>query len=109
MSKVRDLPPVSGSIIWARQIDRQLSAYMRRVEDVLGKGWENHVEGQRLKADGDSFRLKLNTQELFDEWSRKVSRKDNYKYIILSGVINFNCINVSVKHKMSIDLKVITQ
>ena len=45
---------------------------MRRVEDVLGKGWENHVEGQRLKADGDSFRLKLNTQELFDDWSRKV-------------------------------------
>ena len=54
------------------QIDRQLSAYMRRVEDVLGKGWENHVEGQKLKADGDSFRQKLNTQELFDDWSRKV-------------------------------------
>ncbi|XP_074612492.1 cytoplasmic dynein 1 heavy chain 1-like isoform X2 [Acropora palmata] len=76
MSKVRDLPPVSGSIIWARQIDRQLSAYMRRVEDVLGKGWENHVEGQRLKADGDSFRQKLNTQELFDEWSKKVQQRN---------------------------------
>ncbi|XP_064623935.1 cytoplasmic dynein 1 heavy chain 1-like isoform X3 [Lineus longissimus] len=75
MSRVRDLPPVSGSIIWARQIERQLSAYMRRVEDVLGKGWENHVEGQKLKADGDSFRLKLNTQELFDEWSRKVQQR----------------------------------
>lgn len=48
---------------------------MRRVEDILGKGWENHVEGQKLKADGDSFRLKLNTQELFDDWSRKVSQK----------------------------------
>lgn len=48
---------------------------MRRVEDVLGKGWENHVEGQRLKADGDSFRQKLNTQELFDDWSRKVNTK----------------------------------
>ncbi len=75
MSRVRDLPPVSGSIIWARQIERQLNAYMRRVEDVLGKGWENHVEGQKLKADGDSFRLKLNTQELFDDWSRKVTQK----------------------------------
>ena len=60
------------SINFLLQIDRQLSAYMRRVEDVLGKGWENHVEGQRLKADGDSFRQKLNTQELFDDWSRKV-------------------------------------
>jgi hypothetical protein len=44
------------------QIDRQLTAYMKRVEDVLGRGWENHVEGQKLKADGDSFRAKLNTQ-----------------------------------------------
>lgn len=75
MSKVRDLPPVSGSIIWAKQIDRQLSAYLRRVEDVLGKGWENHVEGAKLKADGDSFRLKLDTQELFDDWARKVQQR----------------------------------
>ena len=38
ISRQRDLPPVAGSVIWARQIERQLSAYMRRVEDVLGKG-----------------------------------------------------------------------
>jgi dynein heavy chain 1 len=49
------------------QIEYQLNAYLRRVEDVLGKGWENHVEGQKLKADGDSFRMKLNTQELFED------------------------------------------
>ncbi len=53
-----------------------MNAYMRRVEDVLGKGWENHVEGQKLKADGDSFRLKLNTQELFEDWSKKVQTKN---------------------------------
>ncbi|KAB7503493.1 Dynein heavy chain, cytoplasmic [Armadillidium nasatum] len=76
MSRCRDLPPVSGSIIWAKQIDRQLTAYMRRVEDVLGKGWESHVEGQKLKADGDSFRLKLNTQEIFDDWARKVQQRN---------------------------------
>ena len=35
-SKTRDLPPVSGSIIWARQIDQQLTMYLKRVEDVLG-------------------------------------------------------------------------
>lgn len=46
---------------------------MRRVEDVLGKGWENHVEGQKLKGDGDSFRAKLNTQEIFEDWARKVT------------------------------------
>lgn len=63
------------------QIERQLSAYMRRVEDVLGKGWENHVEGQKLKGDGDSFKAKLNTQELFEEWGRKVNIILKYIFI----------------------------
>ncbi|KAJ2820416.1 dynein heavy chain, partial [Coemansia erecta] len=40
MSQLRDVPPVSGAIIWIRQIERQLDMYMRRVEDVLGTGWE---------------------------------------------------------------------
>lgn len=76
MSKIRDIPPVAGSMIWTKQIERQLNMYMGRVEAVLGKGWETHVDGQKLKADGDSFRLKLNTQELFEEWSRKVGQKN---------------------------------
>jgi dynein heavy chain 1 len=76
MSKIRDIPPVAGSIIWSKQIERQLNMYMGRVEAVLGKGWETHVDGQKLKADGDSFRVKLNTQELFEEWSRKVNAKN---------------------------------
>jgi hypothetical protein len=45
---------------------------MKRVEDVLCKGWENYLDGQKLKADGDSFKQKLNTQEVFDEWANKV-------------------------------------
>nr|XP_018911901.1 PREDICTED: dynein heavy chain, cytoplasmic [Bemisia tabaci] len=76
MSQGRDLPPVSGSIIWVKQIDRQLTAYLRRVEDVLGKGWENHLEGQKLKHDGDSFRLKLNTADIFDDWARNVQQRN---------------------------------
>ncbi|XP_050295050.1 dynein heavy chain, cytoplasmic isoform X2 [Anthonomus grandis grandis] len=76
ISKDRDLPPVAGSIVWAKQIDHQLTTYLRRVEDVLGKGWENHIEGQQLKRDGESFRLKLNTQEIFDEWSRNVQQRN---------------------------------
>lgn len=75
MSKVYDLPLVSGSIIWARQIERKLSVYMKRVEDVLGKGWENHIEGQKLKNDAESFRMKLNTQSIFDEWCRNIQQK----------------------------------
>lgn len=76
LSVVRDLPPVAGSIIWARQIDNQLTMYLKRVEDVLGKGWESHIDGQKLKADGDSFRAKLSTTEVFQEWARKVQERN---------------------------------
>jgi len=56
MSNLHDLPPVSGAIIWARQLERQLNTYLQRVEDVLGKGWELDIEGKKLKEDGESFR-----------------------------------------------------
>ena len=46
-ANVRELPLVSDSIIKAKQIHRQVAAYMRKVEDV--------------SADWDSFRAKLNT------------------------------------------------
>ncbi|KFD71623.1 hypothetical protein M514_05338 [Trichuris suis] len=76
MSYCFDIPPVCAYVIWAKQIERQLALYLRRVEDVLGKGWENHIEGQALKAFGDSFRHKLNTQEVFDDWVTKVQARD---------------------------------
>ena len=96
MSKVRDLPPISGSIIWARQIERQLKAYLRRVEDVLGKDWENHIEGQILKADGDSFRQKLGTQELFDDWAQQVEKFNcSFATFLTHHLTRF--VNISVK------------
>ena len=42
----------------------------------IGKGWEDHLEGQKLKADGDSFRLKLNTKDIFDDWARGVQQRN---------------------------------
>uniref|UniRef100_A0A5K3FEA9 Dynein heavy chain, cytoplasmic n=2 Tax=Mesocestoides corti TaxID=53468 RepID=A0A5K3FEA9_MESCO len=74
LSKLRDIPPVAGSIIWARQIEERLNTYLRRVEDVLGKGWEHHREGQNLKTNGEDFKSKLNTNAIFDDWCRKVQQ-----------------------------------
>ncbi|KAF2072162.1 hypothetical protein CYY_006521 [Polysphondylium violaceum] len=70
MSQLRDLPPVSGAIIWARQIERQLDTYMKRVADVLGDSWESDAEGQKLKAESDQFRHKLNTEHIFQKWAQ---------------------------------------
>ena len=72
MSQLRDLPPISGHIIWARQIERQLSAYMKRVEDVLGKGWELYAEGQKLQSESSSFRKKLDTKPIYDNWYSEI-------------------------------------
>ncbi|CEG69843.1 Putative Dynein heavy chain [Rhizopus microsporus] len=76
MAQLRDLPPVSGAIIWARQIDRQLSLYMKRVEDVLGKGWELYAEGQKLQIESSSFRKKLDTRQIYDNWLQEITKRD---------------------------------
>ncbi|CAF4518371.1 unnamed protein product, partial [Rotaria sp. Silwood2] len=76
MSRITvDIPVATGSIIWAKQIEKQLVRYLKRVEDVLGTGWEKHVDGQRLKFEGDSFKQRLNTAPIFEDWLEKVSRK----------------------------------
>ncbi|KAK3324626.1 dynein heavy chain, N-terminal region 1-domain-containing protein [Cercophora scortea] len=75
MAQLHDLPPVSGAIIWARQIERQLDGYMKKVEDVLGADWAIHAEGQRLQSESDLFRKKLDTRPIFEAWLHDVQRK----------------------------------
>ena len=76
MSQMRDLPPIAGAIIWARQIERQLQTYMKRVEDVLGKGWEHYAEGQKLQSESNAFRKKLDTYPVFQAWLQDISRRN---------------------------------
>lgn len=76
MSQMRDLPPIAGTIIWARQIERQLYTYMKRVENVLGKEWAHYADGQRLEAESSAFRKKLDTRPVFDAWLHDISRRD---------------------------------
>ena len=76
MAQLRDLPPVAGAIIWARQIERQLDGYMKKVENVLGQEWALHSEGQKLEAEGSMFRKKLDTKPIFDSWLHDVQRRN---------------------------------
>jgi len=75
MAQLRDLPPVSGAIIWARQIEFQLDGYMKKVEYVLGQEWKMHAEGQKLLHESDLFRAKLDTKQIYDAWTRDVQGK----------------------------------
>lgn len=77
MSQLRDLPPVASAIIWTRQIEKQLNTDMKRVEDVLGKGWELYADGEKLKTESDAFRKKLDPQPIFDAWIRDVTKREH--------------------------------
>lgn len=100
MAQLRDLPPVSGAIIWARQIERQLDGYMKRVEDVLGYKWAVHSEGEKLNIESDLFRKKLDTRPIFEAWLNDVQRKQ----IRISGRL-FN-INRNRAAKYTLELTV---
>ncbi|KAF2103413.1 dynein heavy chain [Rhizodiscina lignyota] len=76
MASLRDIPPVSGAIIWARQIERQLDAYMKKVEDILGENWALHAEGQKLQNESSMFRKKLETRPIFESWYQNVARRN---------------------------------
>ncbi|KAF2121658.1 dynein heavy chain [Lophiotrema nucula] len=75
MAQLRDFPPVSGAVIWARQIETQLDNYMGKVEDILGKDWALHAEGQKLQAESSMFRKKLDTRPIFESWLQEVARR----------------------------------
>ncbi|KAL8837946.1 MAG: hypothetical protein Q9170_002318 [Blastenia crenularia] len=75
MAQLRDLPPVAGAVIWAKQIEKQLNAYMKKVEDVLGTDWALHTEGQKLQAETSMFRKKLDTRPIFESWLQDVTKR----------------------------------
>ena len=75
MAQLHDLPPISGAIIRARQIERQLNSYMGKVEDILGAKWAQHTDGQKLYNLGEGFRRKLDTRPVFDDWLRDINRR----------------------------------
>jgi dynein heavy chain 1 len=89
MSRITvDIPVTTGSIIWAKQIEKQLVRYLKRVEDVLGTGWEQHVDGQRLKFEGDSFKQRLNTTPIFEDWLERVKHQKLFLSVLFFYFFN---------------------
>ena len=75
MAQLHDVPPISGAIIRARQVERQLDSYVNKIENILGPKWAQHTEGQRLFTLGERFRERLDTKPIFDDWLRDINRK----------------------------------
>jgi len=75
MAQLHDVPPISGAIIRAKQVERKLDGYMSSIEDIFGAKWAQHTEGQRLFTLGERFRERLDTKPVFDDWLRDINRK----------------------------------
>lgn len=108
MAQLRDLPPVSGAIIRTKQIERQLDGYMSKVEDVLGKDWADHIEGQKLHSESEMFRRKLDTRPVYEEWLRDVNRRQLSVSGMLFSISRNRASGDNLELSVSFDGQVIT-
>ncbi|RKP08503.1 dynein heavy chain [Thamnocephalis sphaerospora] len=108
MSQLRDLPPISGTIVWARQIEHQLQTYMRRVEDVLGKGWELYAEGERLQKESNDFRQKLDARPVFESWLHDINQRGLNVSGRIFEITRNRAMNNSLQLGVNFDEQVIT-
>ena len=83
IATIRGIPPVSGKILWAKQMERQVYALMKRISHVLGKEWGQHLEGRQLRRSCDELLSKLDSRAYFrnwvSEWERELSSDTNSK------------------------------
>jgi len=74
MSRIRDIPEVSGTIIWARQIERQLKMYIDRIEKVFNKGLD--TDSQKFLSESKTFQQRLDMEPIFKQWCVDIEARD---------------------------------
>lgn len=83
IATVRGIPPMSGKILWAKQMERQVQTLMKRMSDVLGKEWRQQLEGRELRRSCDELLSKLDSRAYFrtwvEEWARELQSDKNMK------------------------------
>ena len=77
---LRDIPPLSGRILWAKQIETQLTTLMKRMQDVLGVDWEDQLEGKQLKGKCDELLTYLDVSGIYEEWLTAQLKADYSKH-----------------------------
>lgn len=115
IARVRGIPPISGKILWARQIDRQVHTLMKRMGDVLGPNWGQHLEGRQLKRSGDELLSKLDAKSFFrswvSDWEREMAidatsaniRLNSYPIVIKSDYgVPYATVNFDEKYELLI-------
>lgn len=106
LSRLRGIPPVAGKILWAKQMERQVTTLMERMAAVLGPQWGQQLEGRQLRKSGDELLAKLDARAYFRSWvtewekeltNAQTTKLNSYPIIIqveangkLCPVVNFD-------------------
>lgn len=75
IARLRGIPPVSGKILWAKQMERQVHTLMERMGNVLGPDWGLQLEGRQLRKSGDELMAKLDAKSFFRNWVQEWERE----------------------------------
>jgi len=94
MASARGIPPISGKIIWAKQIERQVTTWMSRISNVLGDDWGQQLDGRTLRRSCDELLAKLDAKSFLRswilQWEKELilganSRSDSFPLLIVSS------------------------
>jgi dynein heavy chain 1 len=94
MASTRGIPPISGKIIWAKQIERQVATWMSRISNVLGDDWGQQLDGRTLRRSCDELLAKLDAKSFLrswiSQWEKELilganSRSDTFPLLIVSS------------------------
>ncbi|KAG5519734.1 hypothetical protein PMAC_000007 [Pneumocystis sp. 'macacae'] len=107
IAQLRDIPPVSGTIIWIKRIEQQLDTYMKNLENVLGKGWELYTEAQKLQTDSLVFKKKLNAHQIYEAWLQDITRKNLSISGKLLKVVQNRTLGGKLELKLNFDYQII--
>lgn len=80
-----DLPPAALNYLWLRQFENRIQNSLKRMTDVLGKQFDETVQGQKLKSEADTLLKQLDSESYYKSWLENV--KQNIRYDETSNVM----------------------
>ncbi|WBW73245.1 dynein heavy chain, minus-end directed microtubule motor Dhc1 [Schizosaccharomyces osmophilus] len=99
MHQLRDIPPVSGAIMWSSQVTRRLQKYSTQLDIILGNDLATYNEGTKLKSEAQSLQKRLNPLVIYKNWLNSLSL-DVFDFTTpifkIIPVTELNCLEISV-------------
>ncbi|EPX73119.1 dynein heavy chain Dhc1 [Schizosaccharomyces octosporus yFS286] len=99
MHQLRDIPPVSGAIMWSSQVTRRLQKYCSQLDVILGDDLTTYNEGTRLKSEAQSLQKRLDPLVIYKSWLSSLSLDvfDFTTHIFkIVPITEMNCLEISV-------------